>query len=173
MRAMDILRFACAAALLAALPARAEVSDFTPGGFLSTHRMEVAAPPAAVYEAIARVGDWWNGQHSYSGNAANMTLEPRAGGCMCERWDGNSVEHGHVVFAQRDKALRIDGALGPLQAMGAVGILTFALTPANGGTAMVVTYRVRLADPALEKIAPAVDGVIGEQAKRLAAYVSK
>jgi hypothetical protein len=83
------------------------------------------------------------------------------------------VEYGHVVFAQRDKALRIDGALGPLQAMGAVGILTFALTPANGGTAKVVTYRVRLADPALEKIAPAVDGVIGEQAKRLAAYVSK
>jgi hypothetical protein len=160
-------------ALLAPCGAHAEVSELTASGFLSTHRFDVAAPPAAVYDALARPGEWWNGQHSYSGNAANLVLEPRAGGCFCERWDGNSVEHGRVIYAQRDKALRIDGALGPLQEMGAVGILQFALAPADGGSKLVVTYRVRLADPGVEKIAPVVDRVIGEQARRLAAHASK
>jgi hypothetical protein len=172
MRGMNAARLVVAAILLISLPARAEVSDLTAAGFLSTHRFEIAAAPGAVYEALSRAGEWWNGQHTYSGNAANLALEARAGGCFCERWDGNSIEHGRVIYAQRDKALRIDGALGPRQEMGAVGVLQFALAPAEAGTKLVVTYRVRLTDPAVEKIAPVVDRVIGEQARRLAAFAA-
>lgn len=169
---MKSARLAFACALLLSLPARAEVSDLTAAGFSSAHRFEIAAPPVTVYEALSRVGEWWNGQHTYSGNAANLLLEARAGGCFCERWDGNSIEHGRVIYAHRDKALRIEGALGPLQEMGAVGILQFALAATEGGTRLAVTYRVRLTDPALEKIAPVVDRVIGEQARRLAAHAA-
>ena len=50
--------------------------------------------------------------------------------------------------------------------------MTFALAPKDGGTALVVTYRVAGNDAAgLQQLAGAVDGVIAEQVRRLVAYV--
>ena len=50
--------------------------------------------------------------------------------------------------------------------------MTFALAPKDGGTALVVTYRVAGNEAAgLQQLAGPVDGVIGEQVRRLVAYV--
>ncbi|HUP29847.1 MAG TPA: hypothetical protein VM122_06715 [Usitatibacter sp.] len=157
-----------------ALPVRAETSAVSASSFLSTHRVEVAAAPRAVFEAIGRIGEWWSSEHVYSGNAANLSLELRAGACLCERWDANSVEHGRVIYAQRDRTLRIETALGPLQEMAVTGILQFAVAPADGGaTTLTVTYRVRGPDAGLDKVAAVVDRVLGEQARRLGAYAAR
>ena len=44
------------------------------------------------------VGRWWNPEHSYSGVAANFSIDARAGGCFCERLKDGSVAHMTVVF---------------------------------------------------------------------------
>ena len=58
------------------------------------------APPPHLYAALGEIDRWWNGSHSYSGQAANLSLARQAGGCFCERWGNNSVEHARVVYAR-------------------------------------------------------------------------
>ena len=174
MRIQRASRFATLGlALAASLPLAAATSEVTPQSYLITHRAEVAASPAAVYTALGQVGRWWNGQHTYSGRPENLTEDLRAGGCFCEQWEGNSIEHARVIYAARDKALRLEGALGPLQDMAVTAILNYAIASADGKTTLTLTYRVRGAEANLDKIAAVVDKVLGEQVGRLVAYLEK
>jgi hypothetical protein len=162
------------AALLAAAaaPAVAATSEATSTGFVVTVRHEVKAAPARLWAAIGEIDKWWNPSHTYSGQAANLSLTRQAGGCFCERWNAHSVEHARVVLALENRMLRLDGALGPLQALAVNGALTFDLTAKDGGSALVVTYRVAGNETAgLPALAGPVDGVIVEQVRRLVAYV--
>ena len=166
------LFFAAACGLGGGQAALAVTSDVSPTGFLVTAQHDVKATPHRVYEALGEIDKWWNGSHSWSGKAANLSLSRQAGGCFCERWGQNSVEHARVVHAFEERLLRLDGALGPLQALSVNGVLTFALQPKEGGTALVVTYRVSGAESAgLQQLAAPVDRVIGEQARRLVSYI--
>jgi hypothetical protein len=162
-------------ALLAAGGARAEPGAVSATGFTITHAAALKAAPAQVYEALGRIGQWWSPAHTYSGQAANMTIELRAGGCFCERWGaGNEIEHARVLFVAKDALLRLEGGLGPLQDLAVTGVLTISLKKAadDTGTEMKWVYRVSGApDPALEKWAVPVDGVLAEQVGRLAAHV--
>jgi len=68
--------------------------------------------------------------------------------------------------------LRLNGAFGPLQDMAVVGVLTIVTSTGTGAEAdkhfLRMTYRVASSSEAgLDKLAPVVDGVIGEQFKRL------
>ena len=157
---------------LAAAPALATLSNVTPSGFLVTIKTTLRTSPKTTFTALQQVGNWWNGEHTYSGRAGAMTLEMRAGGCFCERWDGNSVEHGRVIYVAREKAVRIEAALGPLQEMAVTGIMHFALEAAGDDTALTFTYRVRGSpDAALDKAAGAVARGMSEQLTRLVRYV--
>jgi uncharacterized protein YndB with AHSA1/START domain len=113
---------------------------------------------------------WWNDRHTWSGSAKNLSLQADASGCFCERWDGSAVEHGRVVYLVKGSTLRLSAALGPLQALPVQGVLTFAMVERAGKTILQVTYRVGGAAPELEALAPAVDGVIGEQVDRLVRF---
>ena len=62
------------AAAACAAPAAAEVTAVDEGGFVTHHEIGVPAAPDAAWAAFAQPGTWWNGEHSYSRNAANMTL---------------------------------------------------------------------------------------------------
>lgn len=156
----------------AAVGAGAAASDVSSTGFVVTVRHEVRATPHRVYQALGEVERWWSGAHSWSGQAANLSLTTQAGACLCERWGANSVMHARVIHAIEDRMLRLEGSLGPLQALAATSVLTFALAPREGGSVLVVTYRVAGAETAgLRDLAAPVDGVIGEQVRRLVAYV--
>lgn len=115
-------------AAAAASPAMAEVKSATPAGFAVEAKVVVPASPAQAYAALARIGAWWDSAHSYSGDAANMTLDPKVGGCFCETIPkGNgAVEHGRIIYAQPGETLRLQSALGPLQAEAALGVLTWS-----------------------------------------------
>ncbi len=166
------LVLAAAVGSAAAGGAVAATSEVSPTGFLVTLRHEVKATPHRVYEALGEIDKWWNGGHSWSGQAANLSLALQAGGCFCERWGANSVAHARVIHAVEDKMLRLEGSLGPLQALATTSIMTFALAPKDGGTTLVVTYRVAGNEAAgLQPLAGPVDGVIAEQVRRLVAYV--
>ena len=150
----------------------AEVKAPSPTGFTIVQRAEVQAAPERVFSAIGEIGRWWNGAHSYSGNAANMTLALDAGGCFCERWEGGSVLHAQVLYVGRGKSVRLLGGLGPLQQLPVTAVLTIDLAAVEGRTTVTWTYRVAgPADARLQEWAAPVDQVIGEQASRLAAYV--
>ena len=156
---------------LVAGAAFADTSAVSPTGFLVTHRHEVRATPQQVYEAIGRIGRWWNEVHSYSGHASNMRLELVGGGCFCENWDGNSVQHAQVLQARPGSLVRLQGGLGPLQPLPLNAILTFAIVRVGDKTQLTVTYLVAgNTDAGLDKLAGPVDSVIGEATERLVAY---
>jgi uncharacterized protein YndB with AHSA1/START domain len=161
------------ATAIAAAPAAAEVTAVSPTGFTIELRGDVAAPPAEAWQALLRLPQWWSDQHTFSGRAANMSLKPQAGGCWCERWgDGRSVLHGQVAWVQAPQTLRVYANLGPLQELAVNGVLTFTLREQDGKTTVRLTYRVSGApDAGLDKLAPIVDRVLGEQHQRLIAFV--
>ena len=156
--------------------ARAEVIAQAPEGFVVSHELVVEAPPLLTYRALTRkVAAWWDANHSYSGKAENFSLDARAGGCFCERLrGGGSVEHMRVVFASPGKRLRMVGGLGPLQGMGASGVMDFELNPEGGDrTRLTFRYTVNGFVPdGLGALAEPVDGVLGGQLARLAAYAN-
>lgn len=160
---------AALAALSLAGVARAEVADQSPQGFEVRHVVTIAAPPAKVRAATLEVGRWWNPAHSWSGDARNLSID-LATGCFCEKMKEGFVRHMTVVYAG-DSALRLSGALGPLQLTGASGHMAFnfkaGADPAT--TVLTVTYDVGgYAKGGLaEQWAKPVDGVVGEQVGRL------
>ena len=162
----------CSLSSLSPVTAHAEVKLSAPDGMLVSHELLVKAKPDAVYAALSQVGKWWGPSHTWSGKPSNLSLDPRAGGCFCEAWDGNTVEHGRVVMARRNELLRLHASLGPLQEMALFGALTWSVKAEGDATRLLVTYRVS-GDSlhGLDKFAPAVDGVIGEQATRLKKFV--
>lgn len=162
-------RVAALAALMLAAPAYADVVEATDSGFTISNTRTVAANPDAVWAALVTPKRWWSAAHSWSGNAANFSLDPVAGGCFCERWAAGSAEHGRVVYAVKGKQLRLRGAFGPLQGEALVGTLTFTLTPDGKGARIVMDYVVGgYARFVLKGLAPAVDGVMKEQISGLA-----
>jgi len=161
----------CALAPGAAWPA---VKQAAPEGFLVEHHFAIAATPAAAWEVLVHPERWWPKDHTWSGEAANLSLAAEAGGCFCERWPEGSVEHGRVIFVRRARLLRFAGALGPLQELAVTGVLTVTLAPGEQGTEATVTYRVS-GDPShrLDAFAAAVDQVIGQQFGGFAALASR
>jgi uncharacterized protein YndB with AHSA1/START domain len=155
--------------------AHAEVRETRDNSLVVESSATTVASPAKTYAALGKVGGWWNPQHTWSGAAKNLSLPLRAGGCFCEKLaGGGSVEHGHVVYADPGKMLRINGSLGPFQEMAVTGILTFTLTPENSGTRITLRYSVSGAISMDTKaLAGGVDEVMSGQLARLKAYADK
>lgn len=151
-----------------ALPVSATVTSVDASSFVVTQSYETKANAATTFAALAEPKRWWSSQHSWSGDANNLSLEARAGGCWCERWKGGEAEHARVIFIAKDKQLRVAGAFGPMQAMALNAVLDVQLVPTATGTRIDMSYTVN-GSPAsnLDKLAPAVDGVLAEQFGRL------
>jgi hypothetical protein len=74
-----------------------------------------------------------------------------------------------VVQSRPARLLRLQGGLGPLQAEGAIGTLTFTLKPVAGGTEITQTYKVGgFIEMGADKLATPVDKVLDEQLGGLA-----
>lgn len=158
------------AACLAAGTASAEVVEQRPDGFQIRNIIVLdQATPDQAWAALGRVGDWWESAHSYSGDAANMTMPLQPGACFCEALPGGGVEHGRVLMAwPAQGTLRLNAPLGPLQAESLTAILTFQIEArAEGGVQIVQTMAVGGASPAAAGYAPAVDQVLSIQLTRL------
>lgn len=161
--------------MLAAPPAQAEIVSAGPSGFSIRHVAEtpnIAAP--VIWAALSDVGKWWDPDHTYSGDARNLTLEPYVRGCFCEKLSLYAgIEHASVIYAQPAKTLRLNGAFGPLQEFGVVGTMTWQIEAAGGGSRITLTYNAGgFADRPLADWAPIVDEVLGGQLKRLARFVT-
>jgi hypothetical protein len=162
---ISILRAAMAASATLASSAEAEVKSVSATHFEVESKVVAAGTPSQAYEMLGRIGEWWNKDHSYSKNAANLSLALKAGGCFCETLaDGGTVEHLRIIFARPGSMLRATGGLGPLQGEAVTGTLTWSLKAVAGGTEITQTYIVsgHLRSGMVE-MAPAVDGMLAEQ----------
>jgi hypothetical protein len=171
-----VRRYSLAAtALLALLPAFTQSApQITPTGFLVKLDANINAPAAKVYDAlIGQVGSWWNPEHTYSHNARNLSIDARPGGCFCEKLPkGGGIEHLRVVYVAPPQIVRFSGALGPLQASGVAGSMTWKLTGGADNTRLELAYSVGgFFQGGFEKIAPAVEAMLREQVDRLRMFV--
>src|SRR5215471_13512061 len=107
---------AVALLLAGASLASADIVNAATAGFTVKIVESVPAPAARVYQVLTeRIGSWWDKDHTWSGNAANLSIDARPGGCFCERLPGGGVQHMIVIYADRGKLLRMSGGIGPLQ----------------------------------------------------------
>jgi uncharacterized protein YndB with AHSA1/START domain len=171
MIASRLVTGAALAAILgaAAHPAAAEVVNVAANGFEVRETVHIAASSDKVYAALLMPAHWWNSEHTFSGNAANLSLDARAGGCWCESLPGGgSVEHLRVVYVSPGKVLRLRGALGPFQALPVDGVMTWSVKSAADGSDVSVSYAIGgyIKDGA-DDLSKAADRVLGEQMDRL------
>jgi hypothetical protein len=77
-----------------------------------------------------------------------------------------------VVHLRPNQIVRMVGGLGPLQASGVSGSMTWRLSPVDSGTKLELTYSVGgFISGGFDNIAPAVERVLGDQADRLKRFV--
>lgn len=157
-------------AALTASPATGEVVKTGPGGFEIAASVLIDVPAQQVWDTLRVPARWWASGHTYSGDAGNLRIDAQAGGCFCEALPGKgSVEHARVISAQPAKLLRLQGALGPLQAEAATGTLRFTLAAGqDNATKGTRTYVVGgYLRGGAEALAPLVDQVMGQQLQGL------
>ena len=114
--------------------------------------------------------EWWDGDHSYSGDASNLSMADTAGSYWREDWDGGSVIHGQVLMVKEGEQLILSAPFGPLISTGATCIWTIKLSATDdGGTQISSTHTVAGAPgTGLEDLAGPVDFVMGNGIARLA-----
>lgn len=151
---------------LCAAPAAADVVAVTPASFEVSQSIVIDRSPAQVWDMLRAPQKWWSKDHTYSGDSNNLYLDSQATGCFCERLPGGgSVEHGRIVHLRSQKMMRLNAALGPLQAEAVTGTLTWTLTAeGENATLIKLTYVVggHIRGGA-EALAPAVDAVMTVQ----------
>ena len=113
-----MMRVACAVALsfLAIGPAGGAVADSGANGFTVKISVVIHAAPEEVYQKLVHnVGEWWSSDHTFSGDAHNLTIDDKPMGCWCEKLTTGGARHMEVVLAAKGKALVMSGGMGPLQ----------------------------------------------------------
>jgi uncharacterized protein YndB with AHSA1/START domain len=150
-----------------AVPAAAEVVHATPAGFDIKQVVTIDAPIAQAWSALVRPQLWWDHDHTYSDDSANLYLDPQATGCFCERIPKTkgSVEHAHILYIQPPQMLRMVGSLGPLQAEAVTGTLTFTLVSETAKTTRITLDYVvgGYVRAGADSLAPKVDEVLAAQ----------
>jgi hypothetical protein len=175
MRARSLIgRLILLHAFAAVANASADVLDVADNGFTVRNIVTLPTPPEKSYAAVVDgIGKWWDPAHTYSSDASNLSIDAKPQGCFCERISGQSaVRHLTVVLAMPGKLLRLEGGLGPLQAMGVAGSMTWKFQPAEMGTTVEVGYVVGGYSPrGFKEIASAVDSVLRGQLQRYKRYL--
>jgi hypothetical protein len=116
----------------------------------------------------------WDPSHSWEGQAENLYLDLRIGGCFCEKLaNGGGVEHLHLAYFAPGKEIRLTGGLGPLQGMGMGGAMVWTITPGEAGNTVRWSYTVHGhgTEESMGKLAPIVDYVQQQAFYRLLRYI--
>jgi len=141
-----------------------------PDYFVLRYEVGLETTPEDIYRAVNEVGRWWDGAHTYTGEAMNLTLPLEVGACFCEAMpDGTAFEHGRVVEADPQTGVLLDAPLGPLKGKADTARWAVGWSPANGGWTLVMAFVVR--GEGLGALADPVDSVMGGQFRRLSHYV--
>ena len=159
--------------LLAAAPGQAAVVRSGPNGFTVRHSVNLVVPTDQAFAALGQLPGWWDKEHTYSGDSANLSMALRAGGCFCEKLEkGGGIEHMRVTLIQPGERLVMSGALGPLLYEGVSGVMDVKVERIAGGSKVTLDYRAGgFANGNGDTLAPIVDKVLGQQLKRYREFV--
>ncbi|NVJ98370.1 MAG: SRPBCC domain-containing protein [Alphaproteobacteria bacterium] len=148
--------------------ARADIVEANPDRYVLKHEATSALSPEKLWNKLVNPANWWHPDHTYSGDAANLSLDLQAGGLWREDWSGGSVFHGSVLQVKQGSMLRLDAPFGPLQDIAVKVVWTITITPEGEGS-KVTFHEIASGDPksGLDQLAPAVNFVKGEAIKRL------
>ena len=171
---MKPLIVALAAFVWAGVSAQAKVVEQSATGFTLSYEADVASDPKSAFDAFVRIGAWWDSEHTYSGDAKNLSMNVKPDGCWCESLpDGGFVAHMSVAQAMSGKSLMLKGGLGPLAFMGVEGSMVVSFQAKGKGAAVKLTYVVGGHDPNEFKEMPSlVDGVLGAAFQRYVSYAA-
>jgi len=126
----------------------------------------IAAPRNLVFAALTEdPGGWWG--HPYlRPDATGLTLEPRLGGLVVERWDGGGAVVATVTGWTDGSFLQLTG---PFHLGLALGVATFRLSDSDDGTTVQFSFRaIGAIEPELvERFAEGWTELIGRRLKTL------
>jgi len=156
------------AMVLVPATASAEVVSAGAHGFEIRQSIAIVIPQPAAYDAFTQIPQWWDADHTYSGDSANLSLSLTPGGCFCESLpSGGGVEHMRVAYVVPGERLVLTGALGPLLYEATAAVMDVTVERIAGGSRLVLNYRAAgFANGGADKLAPLVDKVLGDQMAR-------
>lgn len=155
--------------LLVPFFSKAQVINSSEHGFKLTLVSQVNVNQVTAYQQFIKINQWWSSEHTWFGNAKNLTLAPKVGGCFCEIDDKKQALHMTITYVVPNNEIRMVGGLGPLQMMGVTGGMswTFEETDTNKTTITLNYHATGYLDTGLDKMAPFVDRVQRQQLDRL------
>ncbi len=166
MKVVSVLLVTICAALCGI--AQAKIISSSESHYVLQHEATSVLPPEKLWLRLIEPSEWWDPDHTYSGDSKNLILDAQAGGIWRESWDGNSVVHGTVLNVKTNELLRLDAPFGPLQALAVNTVWTITIEAHVDGS--IVTFDEVAnggAESGLSELAKAVDFVKGEALSRL------
>ena len=155
--------------------ARAEIVSADSHGFEIRHQVQIVIPQPAAFDAFSQIPQWWNKEHTYSGDSSNLSLSVTPGGCFCERLpdSGGGIEHLRVAYVVPGERLVLTGSLGPLLYEATSAVMDVKVERIAGGSRLVLNYRASgFAKGGAERLAPLVDQVLGDQMARFRKFAA-
>ena len=163
------LIMAAAFAALCATPAAAEVVARTADGFTLRYAVGAEIAPGDIAPALQDLPEWWDSAHTYSGSAANLSLDLTPGGCWCEKLaDGTDFDHGRTVSAEPDRFV-FNAPFGPLRGKTTKAELTVTWPGADRG--WTPTWTMVVEGPGIGAMADGVDAVMAAGYQRWLHYL--
>lgn len=154
-----------------AAPAAAEVVSRTADSFTLRYAAGAEIAPEDIPGALEDLPKWWDSAHTYSGSAANLSLDLTPGGCWCEKLaDGTDFDHGRTVSAEADRFV-FSAPFGPLRGKTTKAELTVAWPRDSMGLA--ATWTMVVEGPGIGAMADGVDAVMGAGYQRWMAYLER
>ncbi|MDP3802790.1 hypothetical protein [Brevundimonas sp.] len=160
---------AAAALVLVGSPAAAEVVSRNADGFTLRYAVGVGIAPDDIPVALTDLPKWWDSAHTYSGSAANLSLDLAPGGCWCEKLaDGTDFDHGRTVSVAADRIV-FEAPFGPLRGKATRAELSVTWPAANRGWTPTWTFVVE--GPGIGAMADGVDAVMDAGYQRWLHYL--
>lgn len=157
-----------AASIFGPCAATADVLEASPERYVLRQEATSTMAPDVLWDRLVKPASWWHPDHTYSGDAANLSLDLQAGGQWREDWADGSVVHGRVLLVQNGSVLRLDAPFGPLQDIAVTVVWTITIAPDGDGSRVVFDEIANgTAGANLDALAPAVDFVKTEAIRRL------
>ncbi len=150
---------ATALALFAATPAPAEVVARTADSFTLRYAVGAEITPDDIPGAMTDLPKWWDPAHTFTGSAANLSLDLTPGGCWCEKLaDGTDFDHGRTVSVEADRLL-FHAPFGPMRGKTSRADLTVSWPAADRGR--TPTWTMVVEGPGMGAMADVIDAVMG------------
>ena len=121
---------------IVATPASAAVLSAGDHGFEIQHSVNLVVPQPEAYNAFGRVGQWWNSEHTYSGDARqnDAPASRREAAFASRSMMAAASSICGSTFVQPGERIVLTGSLGPLLYEATTGVMDVKFERIAGGS---------------------------------------